>query len=547
MAALAGTGAPTGVDDIPGITFRRGTEVIRNAAAPVIDDLDALPLPAFHLDPRIRERNGAHLEIGRGCPFTCTFCSTNDFFRRNFRLKSPARMLEQMREVKARYGIRNFSLVHDMYTINRKEVVAFCEALLDSGEDFIWSCSARTDCIDNDLIALMGRSGCRGIFFGIETGSARMQKIINKKLDLAEATERIRCADENGITTAVALITSFPDETRDDLRDTIHYFVRSLRFDNAEPQISLLAPLAETPLSTQHRDRLIFDNIFSDMSYQGWRQDPKDVELITAYPDIFTNFYAIPTEYIERQYFRDVHDFVTAIACWFRWLPVALVEDSGDFLAVFDRWQEWRAQNVLPDEGRESGAAPYYNRNDFPIDFSNFVQNCYLKEMAAARKAVGAVNEVERLPGKRKEPPPPEGLEEPNTLTMESLPYRAPDVRQIELDMDYREIVTNLRLARPLEGIHERNVSVVFVTPEPGKIEVRQLGALAADLLRLCDGKTTVGEMVNAMSRSESRLREIPADKVCLFSLSCLYEWGLIRLSPAAPVELAMPELSLAS
>jgi radical SAM superfamily enzyme YgiQ (UPF0313 family) len=532
VAALSA--AVLAIDAIPGITFRRGGDVVRNATPPVIDDLDALPLPAFHLDPHIHDRTGVHLEIGRGCPFTCTFCSTNDFFRRNFRLKSPQKMLDQMREIKTRYGVRNFSLVHDMYTVNRKEVVAFCEALLASGEDFIWSCSARTDCIDDELITLMARAGCRGIFFGIETGSARLQKVINKKLDLAEATERIRCADRNGITTAVALITAFPDETRDDLRDTIHYFVRSMRFDHAEPQMSLLAPLAETPLSTVNKDRLVFDNIFSDMSHQGWRQDPEDVSLIRAHPDIFPNFYAIPTQWLERRYFRDVHDFVTGLACWFRWLPLALVEDRGDLLEVFDRWQEWRAHRS-PPAGERSGAAPYHNRIDFPRDFVEFVQACYLHEMARARDVIAAIADVEGSATSQSADATVDPPVSSDAIGVDAVPFRPAKTRQVEVDVDYKEIIGCLRRGSPVDHVERRHVSIVFIETAPGEIDVRQLSDLAAYLLRLCDGHTRVKELIDKTSRLATSVHDISPHKVCWFGLVWLYEQGLVRF--AAPAE----------
>jgi hypothetical protein len=119
-------------EQLPGITFRPGGDVIRNPNAPVVENLDRLPLPAFDLDLRIRDRGGVHLEIGRGCPFACTFCSTNDFFRRNFRLKSPPTMIADIAALKQKYGLSYFSLVHDMYTIDRKKVVAFCQEILAS-------------------------------------------------------------------------------------------------------------------------------------------------------------------------------------------------------------------------------------------------------------------------------------------------------------------------------------------------------------------------------------------------------------------------------
>src|SRR5215831_10129128 len=123
---------------IPGITFRRDAdgEITRNPDGPLVMDLDALPFPAFHLFPDIRLCRHFPLELGRGCPFACTFCSTNDFFRRRFRLKSPAQMISEMRRVKQTYGISSFELVHDMFTVDRNRVVRFCEALIEANEEF---------------------------------------------------------------------------------------------------------------------------------------------------------------------------------------------------------------------------------------------------------------------------------------------------------------------------------------------------------------------------------------------------------------------------
>ena len=121
-------------------------------------------------------------------------------------------MIAEMRQVKQTYGINSFELVHDMFTVDRKRVVAFCEALLEKRKrrEFIWGCSARTDCVDEELIALMAKAGCRGIFFGIETGSTRMQKIIDKGLELNDSAERVRSCDKFKINTAVSLMAGFP-------------------------------------------------------------------------------------------------------------------------------------------------------------------------------------------------------------------------------------------------------------------------------------------------------------------------------------------------
>jgi radical SAM superfamily enzyme YgiQ (UPF0313 family) len=540
---FAGAGAAW--EALPGITFRRGGAVVRNRNAPVIDDLDALPLPAFDLDTGFRDRStGIHLEIGRGCPFACNFCSTNDFFRRNFRLKSPDRTLIEMQVIKQAYDVQYFSLVHDMYTVDRKRVVAFCETLLAAPERFRWGCSARTDCVDDELLRLMGEAGCTGIFFGIETGSQRLQRVINKKLDLDEARARIAQADRCGITMAIALIIGFPEETRDDLRDTVHFFIDAMRFDTAEPQISLLAPLAATPIYEEYRDRLLFDHIFSDMSHQGWVHDPADVALIKAYPDIFPNFYAVPAQWVDRAYLKEIKDFLNYLPQRFRWLAVALVQDSGDFLQVFDRWQAWRAANRAGWEN-DTGQVLYYAHANFRSDFLEFVRCCYLDEMATARPVIAALAQTEDMMAGLCD-----GSADPAHdlahLNNSGVPYPA-CARRLDLEVDYNEMIECLRRRGDLAQVQRHKSTVVFLPTEPDpadrksphlvKLRVVQLSPLSAALFSLCDGRTPIGEIVRAFGE-RTTIDDISAEKVCLFGLLQLRKDGIIGVS-ATPLPVA--------
>jgi radical SAM superfamily enzyme YgiQ (UPF0313 family) len=535
---LSGKDTSTELEKIPGITFRQGNNIVRNPESPIVDNLDRLPLPAFDLDPNFSQRGGAHLELGRGCPYACTFCSTNDFFRRNFRLKSSQTMIEQMKYIKETYGVYNFSLVHDMFTIDRKRVVEFCEALLDCEDKFMWSCSARTDRVDDELLTLMAEAGCDGIFFGIETGSIRMQKIINKNLDLSDASKRIQCADRNKISTAVALITAFPEETKDDLRDTIHYFVDSLRFDHAEPQISLLAPLAKTPIHMKYQDQLIFDHIYSDMSHQGWRQDPIELEMIQAYPDIFPNFYAVPTLELDRRYFKDVRDFVVALDIWFRWLPVALLQDSGDLLAVFDRWKIWWRENSLKDSGPKAKEAPYHYRRQFAEEFLDFVQSIYVNEMATAPAIISTIIKGEGVSWKpdRQSEHASDFVSVDEDFSLDSFPYRPESLHVLNLDLNYQEIIQCLRNKQDFKRVSQQSVAIVFQPVDRERVDVRQLTPLSTELWRMCNGNLTVSDISHKFSLLKTDFSGIPMETVCIFGLRELIEQKLVRMS-SYPVE----------
>jgi radical SAM superfamily enzyme YgiQ (UPF0313 family) len=334
---LTALNGQTDLGKVAGLTFRRGRNVIVTPPPPLIENLDQLPLPAYDLHPPVDDSTWLSLELGRGCPFSCSFCSTNDFFRRRHRLKSPALMIAQMSELVARYGVRPFNLVHDMFTVDRKRVVQFCFALKQSVINVRWACSARTDCVDDELLELMRSAGCIAVFYGVETGSAHLQRVIDKGLSIDQVRERVAQTSAVGIQSTVSLIVGFPGETRQDLTETIGLYLDVARDSLVCSQLHLLAPLAKTPLHTEYRDRITFDGIVSDLSHQGWKQDPVDRLLISIFPDLFPNFYALPGT-LPRPWLESVRLFHAYGLLWARWLMVALRHRLKDTVQLCDEW-----------------------------------------------------------------------------------------------------------------------------------------------------------------------------------------------------------------
>jgi len=524
---------------VPGLTFRRQNEIVRNPDAPLVLDLDALPFPAFHLFPDVRHCRHFPLELGRGCPFSCTFCSTNDFFRRRFRLKSPAHMIAEMRRVRQTYGINSFELVHDMFTVDRKRVVEFCEALLEAGrqnpeDSFIWGCSARTDCVDEDLIALMSRAGCRGIFFGIETGSRRMQKIIDKGLELNDSADRVRSCDKFKINTAVSLMAGFPDETMNDLRDTAAFFVDSLRYDHADPQLSILAPLADTPITRQHQDALVLNDDAADMSYRGWRQEPEDHAIIAAHPEIFSSFYSTPLPHLDREFLKELRDFLLSGMRAFRRLLLGLHQDSGDVVDVFQQWQQWRTRSGIHFSNGDRTV--YYAQSQFPTDFFEFVRLQYVPA-SKAPLAITALVEYEAAvlagdSGDQKQfSDDPLFQDNDDLLFPESRLRLLPGVKVINLPADYQEIVRRLRQRSSLHDLPSQPVKLAIRKVPAGSAEVRQLTPLSVQLLDLCAGSLTVEEITAQLRQRNVDIPGIPVDKVCLAGLEILRQQRLLALA----------------
>lgn len=530
------SGGAGGVRHIPGVTYRQGSEVVRNLNAPPIEDLDSLPMPALHLYPYVGECTYLPLEAGRGCPFACSFCSTNDFFRRRFRLKSPSVLVAQMQSIRASYGIDTVDLIHDMFTVDRKKVLAFCDALDECGEAFRWSCSARTDCIDDELMSRMARAGCVGLFFGIDTGSERMQEIINKGLNLREAAARVRSANRLKIPATVSLITGFHEETRDDLRDTVDFYGESLRYKYIDPQLHLLAPLAETPIATRFKDQLVYDDIFSDLSFRGWEQDAEDRQLIVAHRDIFTNFYAVPTRWLDRHYFEELREFLVRGTFKHRRLMLLLYRDAGDLLRVFDRWRAWHAgaQGEAPAQAR---VRRYYTGPAFSLDLFEFVRSDYLKTMARYPYLVETMLDVEiarfALSEKRAATPEPRRPGRKSRRPgVDAVPVVADGIKLIRVVADYKRLMGCLGRRERLDRVPAGSVALALVKAG-GRTKVLQLTSISDRLLRACDGSRNMLEIAGSFSAAEE-VGGVPMTKASLYGLSSLLGQGLIEVKAAA-------------
>lgn len=281
--------------DVPGVTWRAGRTALgirSNPGAPKIDDLDRLPFPAYDLYP-VEDLDLPYLrvEAGRGCPWACTFCSTATFFQRSYRLKSPARLVADLDTLHERYGHTTFKLEHDLFTVNKRKVAAFCEAVKD--REYSWMASARIDCVDGPLLELMAEAGCRELYFGVETGSPALQATLHKRLDLSLLEPVLRKAGEVGIDAVTSFITGFPEETEED-RDATLAVIGALTTGSDPPptaQLHLLLPEPGTGEFEAHHHELAFDGYVAEFNAEPHRGDH---DLIAAHPEIFATYHHYP-------------------------------------------------------------------------------------------------------------------------------------------------------------------------------------------------------------------------------------------------------------
>jgi radical SAM superfamily enzyme YgiQ (UPF0313 family) len=279
---------------IPGVTWRASerTSGLRfTDGKPKIEDLDSLPITSYDHYPILSlGLPFLRIEAGRGCPFMCTFCSTASFFQRSFRLKSADRLVKELDILHARYGFSEFKLDHDMFTVNRRKVIEFCEAV--KGRGYRWRASARVDCVDRELLVTMAESGCVGLYFGIETGSVRMQEVCRKRLDLGLVRPTLDVANDLGIETTASFITGYPEELEQDQDDTLDLLGHCFR-PSCLPQLHILAPEPGTSMFEQLGNQLRYDGYGGRYNAEVVGLD--DERTILDHPDLFQTYYYYPS------------------------------------------------------------------------------------------------------------------------------------------------------------------------------------------------------------------------------------------------------------
>jgi radical SAM superfamily enzyme YgiQ (UPF0313 family) len=340
---------------IPGVSFRDGGGVVSNPGEPLIQDLDTLPWPAYHLYPLHEiDLHSIRVEAGRGCPFGCTFCSTASFFGRKFRLKSAERICAELDYLHRTFGLSDFSLTHDLFTVNRAKVVEFCEQV--SGRGYSWACSARMDCVDEELLELMRASGCRSIYYGIETGSARMQKVVDKRQDLSMVQPTLDVCDRIDMFSTVSLITGYPQEQIEDQRDTLDLVGDCFYRDPSKirVQLHLLTPEPGTRLMQEYGSALEYDGHITDFNFPTLEAD--DAEIMAGNPEVFMNHHYFPTEIP-----RPRHVFVTSMFAALYELGYPILRHmlsyyDGRFSLLMDDCYERLEGRALGDPGEAATA-----------------------------------------------------------------------------------------------------------------------------------------------------------------------------------------------
>jgi radical SAM superfamily enzyme YgiQ (UPF0313 family) len=227
-------------DEIKGLIFRDGDDVVCNGDREFVSDLDRIPWPRyerFELNKYIREMT---IYSSRGCPHKCTFCP-NRILSPLYRPRSPKHVVDEM-EYWYSKGCRQFNFDDDNFNMIRERVFQICDEIERRGlKQLFLRCSngIRADRVDRELLTRMREVGFRYLAFGVDAGNNKILELVKKGETIESIEQAIKSACALGYDVKLLFVVGTPGETREDVEDKVmlskRYPVQEVHFYNIIP------------------------------------------------------------------------------------------------------------------------------------------------------------------------------------------------------------------------------------------------------------------------------------------------------------------------
>ena len=233
----------TGFENVAGLTWKMQGQIHVNSNRPLIEDINALPIPDRSLIPYKKylahsvyistmNKPVASIFSARGCPFHCIFCSTQKVWGNKWRARSPEKMLEEVEYLIGTYGVHEMAFEDDQFMGDKERIKNFCKLVIDRKLKITFMAAAGISpgLLNREMLELMKKAGFYRICFSIDVGTPAMQRYVRKPVKLEEMRNLVKKANSLGFWTYATFVVGFPNENVDDIKQTIKY-AYNLRLD----------------------------------------------------------------------------------------------------------------------------------------------------------------------------------------------------------------------------------------------------------------------------------------------------------------------------
>ena len=240
------------LNNINGIIYRRGTDIIYSDKRERIENLDELPLPDRSLLPLGRYRAlkmPISMTTSRGCPFKCIFCVGRKMVGARVRYCNPKKIVDELAYLST-LNFHQINIADDLFTANKDHCRAVCDEIIKRDLKLTWTSFARVDTVSDDMLTRMKTAGCSAVSFGIESANPQILKTIKKGITLEQVEAAVGMCKRAGVTPYASFILGLPGETPQTIKETMD-FGEKMKSLGLAFGFHLLAPFPGTEVREQ--------------------------------------------------------------------------------------------------------------------------------------------------------------------------------------------------------------------------------------------------------------------------------------------------------
>jgi len=142
------------------------------------------------------------------------------------RVRSAKSLLAELKYLKNKYKVDSFYFIDDLFTINKENVLEFCQGLKKQHLNLLWGCSSKVSTLNEEIIKNMVLAGCIQMDFGVERGSNEALNLVKKGITVEMVEKVFSLCHKYNIRTFANFLVNLPKETEKDLEDIIKLIKR---------------------------------------------------------------------------------------------------------------------------------------------------------------------------------------------------------------------------------------------------------------------------------------------------------------------------------
>jgi len=271
-------------------------KITANAPAPLVENLDSLPLAAWDLLPM--EKYRAHnwhcfedldhrspygvIYTSLGCPFNCSYCNIKTLYngKPGIRFRSPEKVLEEIDLLVEKYKIKNIKFFDELFTLKQTHVTDICDRITKNDYDLnIWA-YARVDTINESILERMKKAGIKWLAYGFESANVNVRKGVSKNFEQSQFERAIDLTRKKGVYIIGNFIFGLPDDNKDTMRETLE-LAKKYNFEYVNFYTAMAYPGSELYNESLKKGIKLSDN-WLEYSQYGYETVPLPTKYLTS-------------------------------------------------------------------------------------------------------------------------------------------------------------------------------------------------------------------------------------------------------------------------